>query len=79
MSDADTTCDAMEAKKKKATPMTVEEMVHMVTVLEREDYDGKIGNYTRPNTRKDVILDRVVMWLHQHFGVERFKDQLCKR
>lgn len=66
-------------KKVKATSMSKNEMVEMVKILEKHDYDGKLAHYERPNTRKDHILDKVVEVLRCKHGVERSKDQLRKR
>ncbi|PIO10662.1 hypothetical protein AB205_0098980 [Aquarana catesbeiana] len=59
--------------------MAFEEMVEMVSILRREDYDGKKGPYTRPNMRKDKIMASVVTALEEKFGTKRAKDQLRKR
>lgn len=59
--------------------MTLEEMVDMVEVLEKKDYDGKCGPYTNTNARKDRIMDKIVRVLQRNHGVHRSKDQLRKR
>ncbi|PIO31649.1 hypothetical protein AB205_0198570 [Aquarana catesbeiana] len=59
--------------------MAFEEMVEMVSILRREDYDGKKRPYTRPNMRKDKIMASVVTALDQKFGIKRAKGQLRKR
>ncbi|PIO13587.1 hypothetical protein AB205_0093050 [Aquarana catesbeiana] len=59
--------------------MAFEEMVKMVSILRREDYDVKKGPYTRPNMRKDKIMSSVVTVLEQKFGIKRAKEQLRKR
>lgn len=59
--------------------MTLEEMVHMVEVLEKSDYDGKCGHYTKTNARKDRILNKIMKMLMRNLGVHRLKDQLRKR
>ncbi|OCT56177.1 hypothetical protein XELAEV_18000712mg [Xenopus laevis] len=51
----------------------------MVSILEKKDYDCKEAEYSRPNTRKNNILDIVIQGLHRKFGVTRSKDQLRKR
>ncbi|PIO11625.1 hypothetical protein AB205_0093380 [Aquarana catesbeiana] len=66
-------------RRYKATNMAFEEMVEMVSILRREDYDGKKGPYTRPNMRKDKIMSSVVTALEQKFGTKRAKEQLRKR
>ncbi|PIO12142.1 hypothetical protein AB205_0079500 [Aquarana catesbeiana] len=66
-------------RRYKATNMAFEEMVEMVSILRREDYDGKKGPYTRPNMRKDKIMASVVTALEEKFGTKRAKDQLRKR
>ncbi|PIN98001.1 hypothetical protein AB205_0101950 [Aquarana catesbeiana] len=58
--------------------MSFIEMVGMVDVLKRADYDGKQGPYPNPNVRKAKIMAKVVRSLHRNFGVRRFKDQLGK-
>ncbi|KAE8623394.1 hypothetical protein XENTR_v10005590 [Xenopus tropicalis] len=51
----------------------------MLSIMEKKDYDCKGGEYPRPNTRKNHILDLVNHGLEKKFGVSRSKDQLCKR
>ncbi|PIO27161.1 hypothetical protein AB205_0056200 [Aquarana catesbeiana] len=58
--------------------MAFEEMVEMVAILRREDYDGKKGMYTRPNMRKDKIMSSVVTTIEEKFGIKRAKEQLRK-
>ncbi|PIO10370.1 hypothetical protein AB205_0029280 [Aquarana catesbeiana] len=65
-------------RRYKATNMASEEMVEMVSILRREDYDGKKGPYTRPNMRKDKIMASVVTTLEAKFGTKRTKEQLRK-
>ncbi|XP_018429366.1 PREDICTED: uncharacterized protein LOC108801960 [Nanorana parkeri] len=65
--------------KQRATPMSFEEMVVMVKILEKEDYDGRLAIYEKPILRKDVILEKVMDVLQQNFAVQRTKDQLRKR
>ncbi|PIO36798.1 hypothetical protein AB205_0032430 [Aquarana catesbeiana] len=59
--------------------MSFVEMVEMVDILKRADYDGKHGPYPNPNVRKDKIMTKVVKSLHRNFGVRRSKDQLRKQ
>ncbi|PIO22641.1 hypothetical protein AB205_0197280, partial [Aquarana catesbeiana] len=61
----------------KASNMAFIEMVEMVDILKRADYDGKYGPYLNPNVRK--IMTKVVKSLHRNFGVRRSKEQLRKR
>ncbi|PIO15999.1 hypothetical protein AB205_0020480, partial [Aquarana catesbeiana] len=62
----------------KASNMSFVEMVEMVDILKRADYDGKHGPYPNPNVRKAKIMAKVVKSLHRNFGVQRSKDQLRK-
>ncbi|PIO23853.1 hypothetical protein AB205_0195430 [Aquarana catesbeiana] len=55
------------------------EMVEMLDILKRADYDGKYGPYPNPIVRKAKIMVKVVKSLHMNFGVRRSKDQLRKR
>ncbi|XP_073467753.1 uncharacterized protein [Aquarana catesbeiana] len=66
-------------RSKKATNMSFEEMVEMVDILMKTDYDGKHGPYSKPNARKDKIMEKVLRSLHRKFGVRRNKEQLRKR
>ncbi|PIO11288.1 hypothetical protein AB205_0101860 [Aquarana catesbeiana] len=59
--------------------MAFEEMVEMVSILRREDYDAKKGLYTRPNMRKDKIMSSVVTATEAKFGIKWAKEQLRKR
>ncbi|PIO28097.1 hypothetical protein AB205_0208720 [Aquarana catesbeiana] len=59
--------------------MSFIEMVGMVDILKRADYDRKHGPYQNPNVRKAKIMTKVVKSLHGNFGVRRSKDQLRKR
>ncbi|PIO28836.1 hypothetical protein AB205_0190410 [Aquarana catesbeiana] len=63
----------------KASNMAFLEMVEMVDILKRADYDGKYGPYLNPNVRKAKIMSKVVRSLHRNFGVRRYKEQLRKR
>ncbi|PIN98004.1 hypothetical protein AB205_0144730 [Aquarana catesbeiana] len=53
----------------KASNMAFVEMVEMVNILKRADYDGK----------KAKIMAKVVTSMLRNFGVRRLKDQLRKR
>ncbi|PIO13760.1 hypothetical protein AB205_0023280 [Aquarana catesbeiana] len=53
----------------KASNMSFGEMLEMVDILKRADYEGK----------KAKIMAKVVKSLHRKFGVRRSKDQLRKR
>ncbi|PIO13709.1 hypothetical protein AB205_0035200 [Aquarana catesbeiana] len=66
-------------RRYKATNMAFEEMVEMVSILRREDYDGKKGPYTQPNMRKDKIMASVVTALDKKIGIKWAKEQLRKR
>ncbi|PIO23264.1 hypothetical protein AB205_0001510 [Aquarana catesbeiana] len=63
----------------KASNMSFGEMLEMVDILKKADYDGKYGPYPKPNVRKAKIMEKVVRSLHRNFGVRRSKDQLRKR
>ncbi|PIO10540.1 hypothetical protein AB205_0148200 [Aquarana catesbeiana] len=63
----------------KASNMSFVEMVKMVDILKRAEYDGKYGPYRNPNVRKAKIMSKVVKSLQKNFGVQRSKDQLRKR
>ncbi|PIO13725.1 hypothetical protein AB205_0169840 [Aquarana catesbeiana] len=52
----------------KASNMSFGEMLEMVEILKKADYDGK----------KAKIMAKVVRSLHRNFGVRRSKDQLRK-
>ncbi|PIO11302.1 hypothetical protein AB205_0041950 [Aquarana catesbeiana] len=56
--------------------MSFIEMVEMVDILKRADYDGKHGPYPNPNVRKTKIMIKVLKSLHRNFGVRRSKYQL---
>ncbi|PIO15643.1 hypothetical protein AB205_0194170 [Aquarana catesbeiana] len=58
--------------------MSFIEMVEMVDILKRADYDGKHEPYPNPNVRKAKIMTKVIKSLHRNFGVRRSKDQLRK-
>ncbi|PIO28234.1 hypothetical protein AB205_0008710 [Aquarana catesbeiana] len=63
----------------KASNMSFEEMVEMVDILKRADYDGKYLPYLNPNVRKAKIMTKIVKSLRQNFGVQRSKEQFRKR
>ncbi|PIO14817.1 hypothetical protein AB205_0099780 [Aquarana catesbeiana] len=63
----------------KASNMSFVELVEMVDILKRADYDEKHGPYPNPNVRKAKIMSKVVKSLPKNFGVRRSKDQLRKR
>ncbi|PIO31213.1 hypothetical protein AB205_0017800 [Aquarana catesbeiana] len=67
--------------RRRFTPsnMAFVEMLEMVDILKRADYDGKYGPYLNPNVRKAKIMSKVVKSLHRNFGVRRSKEQLRKR
>ncbi|PIO29152.1 hypothetical protein AB205_0051340 [Aquarana catesbeiana] len=44
----------------KASNMSFVEMVEMVDILKRANYDGKYGPYPNPNVRKAKIMTKVV-------------------
>ncbi|PIN88359.1 hypothetical protein AB205_0117120, partial [Aquarana catesbeiana] len=62
----------------KASNMSCGEMVEIVDILKRADYDGKNGPYLNPNVRKAKIMTKVVNSLRRNFGVRRSKEQLRK-
>ncbi|PIO30966.1 hypothetical protein AB205_0173420 [Aquarana catesbeiana] len=62
----------------KASNMSFIEMVEMMDILKRADYNGKHGPYPNPNVRKAKIMTKVVKSLHRNFAVWRSKDQLRK-
>ncbi|OCT65845.1 hypothetical protein XELAEV_18042095mg [Xenopus laevis] len=68
-----------DSARRKATAMSKQEMVYMVSILEKKDYDCKEAEYSRPNTRKNNILDIIIQGLHKKFEITRSKDQLRKR
>ncbi|PIO13159.1 hypothetical protein AB205_0092370 [Aquarana catesbeiana] len=63
----------------KASNMSFVEMVEMVDILKRANYDVKYGPYSNPNVRKAKIMTKVVKSLQKNFGVRRSKEQLRKR
>ncbi|PIO13492.1 hypothetical protein AB205_0053770 [Aquarana catesbeiana] len=48
--------------------MAFVEMVEMVDILKRADYDGKYGPYLNPIVRKAKIMTKVLKSLHRNFG-----------
>ncbi|PIO29734.1 hypothetical protein AB205_0189960 [Aquarana catesbeiana] len=66
-------------KRFKASNIAFVEMVEMVDILKRVDYDGKYGPYSNPNVRKAKIMTKVVKSLQKNFGVRRSKEPLSKR
>ncbi|PIO36058.1 hypothetical protein AB205_0104990, partial [Aquarana catesbeiana] len=66
-------------RRLKASIMSFIEMVEMVDILKRADYDGKHGPYPNPNVRKAKLMSKVVKSLHRNFGVRRSKEKLRKR
>ncbi|PIO25410.1 hypothetical protein AB205_0193100 [Aquarana catesbeiana] len=52
----------------KASNMSFGEMLEMVDILKKADYDGKYGPYPNPNIRKAKIMAKVVKSLHRNFG-----------
>ncbi|PIO28257.1 hypothetical protein AB205_0108770 [Aquarana catesbeiana] len=54
-------------RKFRASNMSFKEMVEMVDILNRANYDGKHGPYPNPNVRKAKIMTSVVKSLHRNF------------
>ncbi|PIO37103.1 hypothetical protein AB205_0213770 [Aquarana catesbeiana] len=52
----------------KASNMSFGEMLEMVDILKKADYDGKYGPYPNPNVQKAKIMAKVVKSLHRNFG-----------
>ncbi|XP_077346421.1 uncharacterized protein LOC143990130 [Lithobates pipiens] len=63
----------------KASNMSFGEMLEMVDILNRTEYDGKYGPYPNSNIRKTKIMNKVVKSLQKNFGEHRSMDQLRKR
>ena len=63
----------------KASNMSFGEMLEMVDILKKADYDRKYGPYPNPNVREAKIMAKVFKSLQKNFGVRRSKDQLRKR
>ena len=61
-------------RRYKASNMSFVEIVAMVDILNRADYDGKYGPYPSPNVRKAKIMTIVVRSLHKNFVVQRSKE-----
>ena len=66
-------------KRYKATNMAFEEMIELVDIMRRKDYDGKYGPYKTPNRRKGKIMEKVARRMKRMFGITRSKEQLRKR
>ncbi|PIO32301.1 hypothetical protein AB205_0142760 [Aquarana catesbeiana] len=62
----------------KASNMSFVEMVEMVDIFKRANYDGKHGPYPNLNLTKAKIMTKVVKSLPKNFGVRRSKDHLRK-
>ena len=67
------------SRRYKATNMSFEEMVEMVAVLKKEDYDDKKGPYKNPSKMKAQIMEKVRRTLHAKFRAQRSREQLRKR
>ena len=63
----------------RASNMSFNEMVEMVTILRREDYDAKHGPYMHPNKVKAQIMEKVIRRLQRKFGKTRSREHLRKR
>ena len=63
----------------RASNMSFHEMVEMVIIFRREDYDAKHGPYRHPNKVKAAIMEKVIKRLHRKFGKRRSREQLRKR
>ena len=74
-------CQAHTRSKRryKATNMAFDEMVEMVAILKKEDYDCLKGPYKNPKKVKAKIIENVQRTLHQKFKVQRSREQLRKR
>ena len=59
--------------------MAFEEMIELVDIMRRKDYDGKYGPYKTPNRRKGKIMEKVARKMKRMFGITRSKEQLRKR
>ena len=66
-------------KRYKATNMSFDEMVELVEIMRRKDYDGQYGPYKTPNRRKGKIMEKVARKMQRMFGIARSKEQLRKR
>ncbi|PIO24043.1 hypothetical protein AB205_0034200 [Aquarana catesbeiana] len=58
--------------------MAETQIVEMVDIWKRADYDGKYGPYLNPNVRKAKIMTKVVNSLRRNFGVRQSKEPLRK-
>ncbi|PIO24190.1 hypothetical protein AB205_0104850 [Aquarana catesbeiana] len=56
-------------RRLKASNMSFVEMVEMVDILKKADYDGKHGPYPNPNVRKAKIMTKDVKSLQKNFAV----------
>ncbi|XP_040195475.1 pleckstrin homology domain-containing family A member 6 isoform X4 [Rana temporaria] len=63
----------------RASNMSFHEMVEMVSIFRREDYDANHGPHRHPNKVKASIMEKVIRRLHQKFGKCRSREQLRKR
>ena len=66
-------------RRYKATNMRFQEMVELVYIMRKKDYDGELGPYKTPNRRKAHIMDKVARRMQRMFGITRSKEQLRKR
>ncbi|PIO16583.1 hypothetical protein AB205_0106780 [Aquarana catesbeiana] len=57
------------SRRFKASNMSFVEMVEMLDILKRAEYDRKNGPYRNPNLRKAKIMTKVVKRLQKNFGV----------
>ncbi|PIO12195.1 hypothetical protein AB205_0174200 [Aquarana catesbeiana] len=58
--------------------MSFIEMVEMVDILKRADYDGKHGPHPKLNVRKAKIMTKVMKSLHRNFGVRRYEETVVR-
>ena len=63
----------------RASNMSFQEMVEMVSIFRSEDYDANHGPHRHPNKVKAAIMDKVIRRLHRKFGQRRSREQLRKR
>ena len=66
-------------RRYKAINMAFDEMVEMVAILKKEDYDCLKGPYKNTKKVKAKIKENVQRTLHQKFKVQRSREQLRKR
>ncbi|PIO33161.1 hypothetical protein AB205_0126780 [Aquarana catesbeiana] len=50
--------------------MSFIEIVEMMDIFKRADYDGKHGPYPNPNVRKAKIMTKVMKSLHRILGYD---------